>query len=429
MRVLLVSTNREQLPSLVVPIGALSVAAATRDAAAAHAVEVVDLCFEDDPFAALSGAIARARPDVIGLSVRNLRDNGYTRAHVLAEYHAALGRTIRAATDAPVILGGAAVTLQPRAMLERVGARHAVVGEGERAFPALLDALARGERPDAIVQATPAPLDELPRPAFELADPRYAALEGTLPLQTKRGCQFHCAYCDYPDLEGRAVRTRAPFEVARDFARLSAEGGAAHVFIVDSVFNAPPAHARAICDALIAQGNRLPWSCYASPAGLDDALVAKMAASGCVGVELGTDAGTEAGLRRLRKPFDLAAVRRVRASFRAHGLADCHSFVLGAEGETPDEALEALAFVEALDPDVAVFLVFAEDREARADAAAAHRAALLALLAREAPKRPGWVAPQLGVRFGPKVTRLVRQRGLRGPAWLHLAEARRRDRR
>jgi hypothetical protein len=423
---LLVSANREQLPSLVMPIGVLSVAAATRDAGA-HAIEVLDLCFEDDPFAALSAAIARVRPEAIGLGVRNLRDNGYTREEVLAEYHAALGRTIRAATDAPVILGGAAVTLKPRAMLERVGATHAVVGEGERAFPALLDALARGERPEAIVQAKPAALDDLPRPALTLADPRYAALEGTVPVQTKRGCPFHCAYCDYPDLEGRAVRMRAPAEVARDFARLADEG-AAHVFIVDSVFNAPPAHARAICDALIAQGNRLPWSCYASPAGLDDALVAKMAAAGCVGVEIGTDAGTEAGLRRLRKPFDLAAVRRVRASFRAHGLADCHSFVLGAEGETPEEAMEALAFVEALDPDVAVFLVFAEDREARADAAAAHRAALLELLAREAPKRPGWIAPQLGVRFGPKVTRLVRQRGLRGPAWLHLAEARRRDR-
>lgn len=424
------SANREQLPSLVVPIGVLSVAAAAREAAAGHEVEVLDLCFQDAPLDALAGAVARARPDVIGLGIRNLRDNGYAREAV-AEYHAALGRTIRAATAAPLVLGGAAVTLQPGGLMELVGARHAVVGEGERAFPALLDALARGERPPPVLRAKPAPLDALPRPAEDLEDPRYRALEGTVPLQTKRGCQFHCAYCDYPDLEGRAVRTRAPAQVARDFARLAAAPDVAHVFVVDSVFNAPPAHARAICDALIAQGNRLPWSCYASPAGLDDALVAKMAAAGCAGVEIGTDAGTERGLRRLRKPFDLAAVRRVRASFRAHGLADCHSFVLGAEGETADEAREALAFVEELDPDVAIFLVFAEDREARVSAGCAeaeHRAALLSLLAREAPRRPGWVAPQLGVRFGAKVTRVVRQRGLRGPAWLHLAEARRASR-
>ncbi len=438
MRVLFVSTNRELLPSPVAPLGMLAVAAATR---AQHEVTVEDLCFTRDvPHAldTLRAAIARARPDVVALGVRNLRDNAYRDGGALAEYHAALGGCAREAletlettkgTGARLVLGGAAVTLQPAAMLARTGASHAVVGEGERAFPALLDALARGERPDTLIRATPAPLDELPRAAWDLVDRRYFEREGTATVQTKRGCAFSCTYCDYPDLEGRTVRVRAPALVADEVAALARTAGVSHLFFVDSVFNAPRTHARAVCEALIACGAPLPWVCYASPAGLDDELVAQMARAGCVGAEIGTDAGTDAGLRRLRKPFDLAQVRRVRASFRAHGLLDCHSFVLGAEGETADEAAATLSFVESLDPDLAVFLIFAEDREALVAARdVEHRAALRALLAREAPRHPGWIVPELGVRFGPKVTRLVLRRALRGPSWLHLARARRAER-
>ena len=101
------------------------------------------------------------------------------------------------------------------------------------------------------------------------------------------------------------------------------------------------------------------------------------------------------------------------------------TFVLGAEGETDDEALETLAFIDRLDPDIAVFIVFMEDRETMSPRRAEHREALLALLRREAPKRPGWVVPELDIRFGDKVTRFIRREHVIGPAWLHLAKRRR----
>jgi radical SAM superfamily enzyme YgiQ (UPF0313 family) len=196
--------------------------------------------------------------------------------------------------------------------------------------------------------------------------------------------------------------------------------GVSHLFIVDSVFNVPRSHALAVCRELEARGAPIPWVCYASPASLDDEVIEAMARAGCVGAEIGTDTGTERVLERLRKPFDLDDVRRVTATFARHGVATAHSFVLGAEGETVEEARGTLAFVEELDPDVATFVVFMEDREERGIGYAEHREALVALLRAEAPRHPGWVVPELGIRFGEKVTRLVRSRGLRGPSWVHL---------
>lgn len=487
MRVLLVSANREKLPSPVVPLGVLSVAGALREA---HEVRVVDLCFESDPTGALARAAAAFEPDVVGIGLRNLHTNAYDGTEALLDEYGALVRALRGATQAPLVLGGSGFSLRPEGLLERFGAEHGVVGEGERSMRALVDALARGERPARLLRATPvasaspgslvtlgastspassgslvtlgvsaspavpislavpagrqagAPLaqlttlgrraaargddlDSLPPPARDLVDVRYYELEGTDNVQTKRGCAFECAYCDYPDLEGRKVRTRDPEAVADEVLARSKVPGVDHIFFVDSVFNVPRSHALAICAALERRGSPLPWVCYGSPAAFDGELVAAMVRAGCLGVEIGSDAGSEAALARLRKPFGLEQIRRTRALFVEHGLLDCHTFVLGAFDESPAEVDETLAFIDELDPDVATFVVFMEDRETMSPHRALHREAILARLAELSPRRTGWVVPELGIRFDERLNASLRRAGRRGPSWLHLARARR----
>jgi radical SAM superfamily enzyme YgiQ (UPF0313 family) len=437
MRVLLVSANREQHPSPVVPIGVLYVASALRDR---HEIKVVDLCFEAEPAVVLREAIAKFQPEVVGLGLRNLHDSTYASSDGILSYYDEVARTIRDATAAPLVLGGAAVTLRPKQLAERLGAAHAVVGEGEGTFRALVDALERGERPETVLHAPPAraallgirkgrdafaDLDALLPPARDLADPRYFAFDGTSSVQTKRGCAFQCTYCDYPDLEGRKVRVRAPAAVADDFERAASTPGVTHLFVVDSVFNVPRSHALAVSDELVARGSPIPWVAYVTPASFDERLAERMAKAGCVGVEIGTDSGTPRVLERLAKPFSLDQVKRARNALRAAGIADCHTFVLGAEDETLEEAERTLDFVEELDPDIAVFVVFMEDREDRVTGHASARDEILKMLARRCLTRPGLIVPELGIRYGPKVASLVRGRNLRGPAWVHLARARR----
>ena len=435
MRVLLVSANREQYPSPVVPLGILTIAGALRDA---HEVRVLDLCFEQDPIAAARDAAAAFHPEVIGVGLRNLHTNSYDGTEGLVEEYRCVVAALRSASAAPIVLGGSGYSLQPERLLAELGADHGVAGEGERSFRALVDALARGERPPRITGAAPPPpvvilrgsrahsdLDLLPTPARDLVDPRYYAIDGVDNIQTKRGCAFQCAYCDYPDLEGRKVRVRDPDAIADEVLARSRVPGVSHVFFVDSVFNVPKSHALAVCRALEARGNPLPWVCYGSPASFDDELVEAMARSRCVGVEVGSDTGTERMLARLRKPFTLAQILRTRELFVEHGILDAHTFVLGALDETPDEVRETLDFIDRLAPDVAMFIAFMEDRESMTLHRARHRDEILRLLSEEAPKRPGWVVPELGIRFGQRVSEYVRRAKLRGPSWLHLAQARR----
>jgi hypothetical protein len=422
VRVLLISANREQLPSPVVPLGVLSVAAAVADV---HEVLTLDLCFEPDPLQSIASKVASFRPDVVGLGLRNLHGNAYADPRPILAQYEAMARTLRETTGAPLVLGGAGFSLQPAHLLERLGADHGVVGEGERAFRTVVDTLEKGEKPARLVYGSAGDLDRLAPPLRSQIDPRYYAFDGTDNVQTKRGCAFGCTYCDYPDLEGRRVRVRSPASVADELLARSRVPGVTHAFLVDSVFNVPKGHALSVCNELIARGSPLPWVCYGSPVAFDDRLVSAMVRAGCQGVEIGADAGSAAMLRKLQKPFGLAEILETRRLFLKHGLLDCYTFVLGAEGETPEQVRETLSFVDALEPDVAAFLVFTEDRETMSLGGARHRDAILELLAREAPRRPGWVVPELGIRFGRKLTRVLEHRRVRGPAWLWLARQRR----
>jgi len=70
MNVLIISTNQNVFPMPVMPIGACVVAEAAERAG--HEVSVLDLMFERDPTRAITSAIRKSNPDVIGLSVRNI---------------------------------------------------------------------------------------------------------------------------------------------------------------------------------------------------------------------------------------------------------------------------------------------------------------------------------------------------------------------
>src|SRR5438105_2656962 len=266
-RVLLVSTNRERQPYPVVPNGLACVASALE--AAGHRVRFLDLCFTRDPVVRARKAARDFRPDVIGVSVRNI-DNSDAIAlrHYTPEARGVLRALRDGAPTAKVIAGGAAFGVAPEALFRDLGVDYAVAGDGERASVALIDALSSGtgttidalpglvrERNGTVVFTPPgedADLDSLPRPSLhrwiDLA--RYQRHGGTIPIQTKRGCVYKCIYCTYRNVEGWGYRTRHPELVADEIQELKMKARIRHFDFVDSTFNSPPGHALQVCEAI-----------------------------------------------------------------------------------------------------------------------------------------------------------------------------------
>jgi radical SAM superfamily enzyme YgiQ (UPF0313 family) len=456
MRVLLVSANREHLPDPIFPLGLGYVASATQQAG--HEVAVADLCFARRPLADLRMQIATFRPDVVGLSIRNVDNAAYPLTVDYLDRHREVVAAIKGVTPAPLVLGGSGFSILPEAYMEALQGDWGIQGEGEHAFVALLDALENGRNPVAI----PGLLSREPdgssdtgimltrehgphwgdglRPGRHLFDyPRYLRRGGTGNIQTKRGCVFRCNYCTYPLLEGKRFRAREAGDVVDEIEALQRDYGPHPLFFVDSILNSPRGHVEGICEEILRRGLALRWNCYATPVKLDRRQARLMARAGCEGIELGTDSVDDGQLKRLGKSFGAATVHEANRHCLEAGLRVCHTLIFGAPGETADSIRTTCSALRAMRPTAVVAMtgvrlypgtplaaqLIAEGR-VDSDAIGLQPAFyvepavadfLPGYLQQQAGAAGNWVLPGMEPPLLPSSQRLLRALGVSGPLW------------
>jgi radical SAM superfamily enzyme YgiQ (UPF0313 family) len=142
VRVLLISGNTETISMPTLPLGLAGVAAATRKAG--HEVALLNLMFEGDPELSIRTSIEDFRPQVIGISVRNIDDQNMLRPQFLLAPVREIIAACRSLSDAPIILGGAGYSIFPQSALRYLGADMGIQGEGEVVFPLLVDRVGKG---------------------------------------------------------------------------------------------------------------------------------------------------------------------------------------------------------------------------------------------------------------------------------------------
>ncbi|MDF1552352.1 MAG: radical SAM protein [Deferrisomatales bacterium] len=361
MNVLLVSANTETLNMVPLPLGLNCVAVATR--AAGHPVELLDLMgAEDGGSALLREAVQRLQPAVIGVSVRNVDGQDMADPRLLLPPVQAAIACCRSLSTAPIVLGGAGYSMYPEAMLDYLQADMGIHGEGETAFPALLDRLQRGSDLAGIPglyapgfgagSRSPhdALLDTLPLPDPSLWSAGSRTADTWVPFQARRGCPMNCSYCSTASVEGTAIRTRQPAAVVQGLAR-HVEAGFRSFYFVDNVFNIPLPYAKALCADLQRAELGIRWRCILYPGHIDEELVQAMAAAGCVEVSLGFESGCARLLRNLNKTYTPAEVVAAAQLLARHGIRRLGFLLLGGPGETRETVLETLAFADALQLD------------------------------------------------------------------------------
>jgi len=456
MRILLVSANRERIPDPIFPLGLAYVAAAARQAG--HEVTVTDLCFGRAPLQVLTEQVRRFIPDLVGLSLRNVDNAAYPRTVDYLEQHRAVVDVLHTATTAPVVLGGSGFSIMPQAYMQALDGDWGVAGEGEEAFSALLAALEAGRQPDGITglygrngrvgSPDGVPSAHLPqrgwqnglRPARDLLDyRRYIRRGGMGNVQTKRGCVFKCSYCTYPLLEGNRFRTREPADVVDEITALMRDYGPHPIFFVDSILNFPRGHVESICEEILHRGLKVRWSCYATPVKLDRRQAALMAAAGCDGIELGTDAVDDDQLGRLGKSFDAEAAEQANRYCLEAGLRVCQTLIFGAPGETQSSIRTTCTALRRMNPTAVVAMTGVRlypgtplsNSLIEQGRVAQHAIGLLpafyvepevadflpGYLLQQAREAGNWVLPGLAAPILPGSQRLLRGIGISGPLW------------
>ena len=274
-----------------------------------------------------------------------------------------------AAPDLPIIWGGVHPTLLPEQT-----ARHPLVdivcfGEGEVAFPPLVDALAQKSEwrdlpgvcfkdgPGSVrknADAKEADLDKvpaLPYQIFELEQYKVSALRSgpSLPLVTSRGCRFRCAYCYIQEVFKRTWRGLSPDRVIGEFKRLIHEFNAEGVFLLDDFFFQNRNRAADILQGLI--DHNLKVNLYNANARADflfrstDDYLELMRDSGIKTLFVGTEAGSDVTLKEMLKDITTEQVLEVNHRLAKVGIQAVYSFMAGMPGESEEQVMETLSFM------------------------------------------------------------------------------------
>jgi len=362
MNIALINTNRIRPP--IAPIGLEYVAQALL--ADGQAVEVLDLCWEDDVDTAISHFFSRKQFGLVGLTLRNTDDCAFTSRQSFVGEFADMVQKIRACTDALLAVGGVGFSIQPEAVMELCKIDAGVRGDGEFTFLNLAQKIAAGldwqSLPNLIIHRDGQwrrtsteyfRLENLPFMTRNLIDnPRYFREGGQAGFETKRGCTGQCIYCADPVAKGDRIRLRPPKHVACEIESLASQG-IDHFHTCDAEFNLPASHAEAVCREMISRrlGDKIKWYAYCTPASFSKELADLMAASGCAGINFGVDSGDSRMLKSLKRDFLPHEIVNTARFCRDAGITVMFDLLLGAPGETKESITATIDLMKQADPD------------------------------------------------------------------------------
>ena len=333
--ILLISTNIVERPYPVYPLGISCLAGALKNAG--HKVYQWDFLAQDCEIEPLKQLIKSIRPDVIGISIRNIDTVDSLNRIKYLEHNKDIIKEVRKITDSSIIIGGPGFSILAKEIMDFLDPDYGVVGEGEEIMLSLVSQIESKTAPPKKIILNNQHINGYPDYPV-LYEPEIASYYlkhgGMLNVQSKRGCPFNCAYCSYPYLEGKQLRFKDPEHVVEDMIRASQQTGINYFFITDSVFNDPAGHYLEFCEIMIKKEVNLSWCAYIRPKNIGDKEIALMKRAGLKSIELGTDASTDITLEKLNKGFTMEDVFEVHKAAIRQDVPCAHFIIFGGPGET-----------------------------------------------------------------------------------------------
>lgn len=257
------------------------------------------------------------RPDLVGITAFTSQAN---RAYELAAEFRERG--------VPVVMGGIHATMCSDEAAQHVDSL--VTGEAEGVWEDVLADFRRGTLKQ-LYAGRHVDLGDAPPARRDLLPSRYAF--GS--IQTTRGCPLNCNFCSVSSFSGRKYRRRRIEAVVEEFKSIREK----RVLVVDdNLIGTRTEHiarAKALFRAMIQAKLRKKWIAQVTINMADDEeLLALAAKAGCIGVFIGFESPTAAGLAEVGKRFNAAKNRNFRTSVRRiqrHGIMVAGSFIMGLD--------------------------------------------------------------------------------------------------
>jgi tRNA A37 methylthiotransferase MiaB len=282
MKVLLINPNRYKSPP-VPPLGLEYISGPLEDSG--HAVEIVDLCFSGNLYKDLDDAVESFRPDVAGITVRNVDTVLYHTNEFFLDEIRDIITYIKSNHGLRVITGGTGVSANPDGIMKYLGADFAIAGPAETTICEVLDKTVRTREDRRVFHGKLSGGSACPRRTNKLDYRRYSDAGGIIGFQTHKGCSSSCVYC--LEANSRVSFRNIPDVIAE--IRGFVDSGFDHFHLCDSEFNESLEYSIDFCTALKKAGMGIRWAVYMKPSNFNRSLFRLLKDAGVYLITLSVD--------------------------------------------------------------------------------------------------------------------------------------------
>jgi radical SAM superfamily enzyme YgiQ (UPF0313 family) len=260
----------------------------------------------------------------------------------------------------PVIIGGPHVTFLPDEALEH--ADYVIRGEAEEALISFIEKWENGknfsEVPNLSYQSNGKPvhnplqplarsLDVNPFPDFSLSKYARKKLAGmiAIPVQTSRGCPYHCSFCSVTGMFGKAYRFRSAENVIEELRHYDSKKNT--IFFYDDNFTANRKRAKVLLQRMIDEKLNFQWSTQVRvDIAKDIELVRLMKKAGCHTVYIGMESVNPESLKSMKKQQTVEEMNRAMQMFREERIHVHGMFVYGFDDDDWQTVKETVRFAK-----------------------------------------------------------------------------------
>lgn len=364
MKILLVVPYCQDIELYILPnLGLGYIASALRNKG--HEVAYLDCLKESVDASSWEKILLQGKYDFIGIQI-------FTRTYKSAQNMFKAAKNIL--PNVLNVVGGPHANAVPEQVLrESPEIDYVINGEGEKAFPELVNALEQGNfkdmsfipnlawRNQGRIQINKKTfiecLDDISLPAWDLMDPRsYPTLShGILnrahpiaPIFATRGCTYSCTFCSASINMGHKIRKRTPAKVVDEIEMLVKEYGVREIHFEDDNFTFYKDFASEVYQAIIDRKIKIFWAC---PNGvridsLDAELLKLMECSGCYSFALGIESGSDRVLKMMKKGITVNQIRqKIRLIRETTKIKMTGFFMFGFPGEDESDLKKTEALI------------------------------------------------------------------------------------
>lgn len=368
MRVLLIATNRHQrlmsrMNARPAPIG-LAYIAAHLDPNQ-HKLKVLDLMFSEDYLGDTERTVKEFEPDLVGVSLRNLDNSSYIDPQWALPSTKEVIQRIRSVSKATIVCGGPGFSLLPKECFNYLEPDLGVAGDGGETFAQVAASMESGENfhnlpglvykdsnGETVYRGLAYSSFSKPPRLEELDMAKYEQAGFGIGIVTKLDDSF--SHSMEAGSDATTWRVLKPIEdVIQEVQEMRDRFGLRKVFFIDSGFNVPLAHAKALCHSLIDADLKVRWNSYLAPApdACDEEVLGLMKQAGSGLVIMKGVAGED--LQEEPLEVRLEPLKEICHRCDEAGLNYVISQYFGEPGETAETVETKLEFLREIRPALA----------------------------------------------------------------------------